>query len=156
MKKNLLSQAKGFVRLLREHFGKHLVSAVLFGSVGRCEARPDSNIDILLVIDDLPSGRYTRRNSLEPVMDKASKSGLDAVFNCHIKTPDEAKKVTVMYFDFPSDAKLLHDTDSFFRNIIKSVSEKIKRQKSVRKRWGKFYYWDLKPGAHADDVFDIL
>lgn len=142
--------------MLQDHFKDRLISVVLFGSVGRGDARPDSDVDILLVINALPEGRYNRRKLLEPVMDAASERGLTASFNCHIKSPAEAKEITVMYFDFPTDAKLLCDKSGFFKEIIHAVEKIIKRNGAVRKRWGRFYYWDLKPGASAEETFDIL
>lgn len=156
MKADLLHQAKSFTGLLKGQFKGRLVSVVLFGSVGRGEARADSDVDLLVVIRDLPPGRMRRRMLLDPAMKSAAKRGLTAAFNCHIRSPEEAKRITVMYFDFPYDAKVLHDRGSFFAGIIEDVRERIHLTGATRKRIGKFHYWDLKPGAKADDTFDIL
>ena|SRR3989338_1881478 len=153
---NLEMQARLFAKLLKNHFNDRLVSILLFGSVGRRTETPSSDVDILIVVKNLPPERYIRRTLLEPVLNAAEKKGLTAIFNCHIKTPDEAQKITVMYFDFPTDAKLLYDKNGFFAEIIKEVKKKIKASGAVRKKWGEFYYWDLKPGAHADETFEIL
>ncbi len=44
-----------FRRQLREHFGSRLVSLTLFGSYARGEARPDSDIDVAVVLDRIDS-----------------------------------------------------------------------------------------------------
>ena len=97
-----------------------------------------------------------RRSQLDPIFDRFEQAGGDAVVNCHLKTPDEAGVVTVLYCDFVDHAKLLFDRDDFFQQIIEGVSERIRKSGAVRKKWGRSYYWDLKPGSHADEVFDIL
>lgn len=150
------TQAKVFARILKTQFKKRLVSVVLFGSVGRGDYRPGSDIDLLIVIEGLAPTRLARRAELDAALDAAIKVGVDAPVNCHLKTPEEAKHLTVMYFDLPYDAKILHDTNGFFKKIVDDVKKKIKINGSVRKRIGRFYYWDLKPGAHADDTFEIL
>ena len=45
-----------YVRLLRAHFGGRLERVVLFGSYARAEATPDSDVDVLVVIDALAPG----------------------------------------------------------------------------------------------------
>lgn len=153
---NLRSQATSFAKILVSSFKSKIVSVVLFGSVGRGDARPDSDIDMIVVIKNLPEGRYGRRKLLEPALNMAEKRGLTASFNCHIKSLDEAKKITVMYFDLPTDAKILFDKDGFFCRIIDQVKDKIKANGSVRKKWGNFYYWELVPHGNADSTFEIL
>jgi len=44
---------------LKKHYGARLVSAVVFGSVGRGSPRPDSDVDVLVVAEPLPDGRIT-------------------------------------------------------------------------------------------------
>ena len=55
--------ARRYAELLRQTLGDNLVSVVLFGSVARGEARPDSDIDLLIVDpslgDSAPSSPIT-------------------------------------------------------------------------------------------------
>lgn len=151
-----LRQAEVFAKILRETFPDRLVSVVLFGSVSRGEARPDSDIDLLVVMKGLPAGRFARRELLEPVFEKAVSLGCELTINEHLKTPEEAGKLRLLYYDFPAHAKLLYDRDDFFRKIIDAVSSHIQKTGAQRKKWGKFYYWDLKPGAKMDETFEVL
>lgn len=149
----LMDQARAVAKALETFFGKRLVSIVLFGSVARGKATPHSDIDLLLVLKDLPAGRLARRMLLDPFFEKGGR--WDAI-NCHLRTPAEAAKISLFYYDFPSDAKVLYDTDDFMAGIIQKVADHIRKSGAVRRPWGKFYYWDLKPGAHADETFKIL
>lgn len=47
-----------FRELLEEDLGENLVSLVLFGSVARGDYRQDSDIDLLVVCESLPSNRW--------------------------------------------------------------------------------------------------
>jgi uncharacterized protein len=151
-----LEQAKIFTDLLVREFGDRLVSVVLFGSVARGTAGPDSDIDLMLVLKGLSPGRYQRRQVLDHVLNPWESDPHNARINAHLRTPEEAQQRTVLYYDFPDEAILLFDRNGFFKNIIKTVAEHIQKQGATRKRWGKHYYWDLKPGAHSEDIFDIL
>ena len=61
---NRVTTAAAFDELLEarsaacsRHYGDRLVSLVVFGSVGRGTARPDSDVDFIVVADPLPDGR---------------------------------------------------------------------------------------------------
>jgi predicted nucleotidyltransferase len=149
-------EAKLFIKILKEHFVGRLVSAVLFGSAGRGEEKADSDIDLIVVLKDLPQGRLSRRELLEPVHRRFFLEGGSLTVNSHLKTPQEAEKITVMYFDLPTDAQVLFDEARFFQKIIERVSLKIKENGAVRRKIGRFYYWDLRPGRKSEEVFDIL
>ncbi len=44
----------------RRHYGDRLVAVAVFGSVGRGTPRPDSDLDVLVVVETLPRGRMAR------------------------------------------------------------------------------------------------
>ncbi len=44
------------VRVLQEQYGDRLVSVAVFGSVARGTQRADSDVDLLVVCDPLPTG----------------------------------------------------------------------------------------------------
>lgn len=58
-----------FLRLLLAEFGDRVVSVLLFGSVARRTARPDSDVDVCLVIRGLPASQYRRHQLLTPVLE---------------------------------------------------------------------------------------
>lgn len=57
----LLAFAKDYAEALSTLLGDRLVSVVLFGSVARREAGRFSDIDLLIVSDTLPKGRFARK-----------------------------------------------------------------------------------------------
>ena len=60
--RNLLAK---FKQSLVETFGANLISFVLFGTVARGAAKPESDIDLLIIMKDAPDSYYRR---LEPVV----------------------------------------------------------------------------------------
>lgn len=60
-----------FADRLTDAVGEHIVEIILYGSVARGEAHEDSDVDVLIVIDD-ESGRET-------VRDQASSIGIDVM-----------------------------------------------------------------------------
>ena len=64
--RELLSELIGH---LQKEYGREFVSLVLFGSVSRGEAREDSDIDLILVLDNPPPQYYKRTEQLMKVLD---------------------------------------------------------------------------------------
>src|SRR3989304_4396940 len=80
----------------RQHYGARLVSIAVFGSVGRGTPRPDSDVDVLIVSDDLPNGRLRRaaefravEAALAPHLAEARLAGLTPEWSPVFKTPAE-------------------------------------------------------------------
>jgi predicted nucleotidyltransferase len=48
-----------FVRSVNDHFGDRLIEVRLFGSYARGEARPDSDVDVAVIVED-PLGHADR------------------------------------------------------------------------------------------------
>ena len=78
---------QNFKAELLNTFGSRYSSLVLFGSFARGEARPDSDIDLLLVLKDSVHGK----DDLESVIPIVSKFLLDfgVIFSVTIKTEKE-------------------------------------------------------------------
>ena len=49
------------IEALKRKYGGKFISLVVFGSVARGEARKDSDVDLLLVIDSIPKRRLERQ-----------------------------------------------------------------------------------------------
>jgi predicted nucleotidyltransferase len=56
---------------LRSQFGARLVDFVLFGSYARGDAHEDSDVDVLVAIDDLSEGEWRRVLDLAYMMGRA-------------------------------------------------------------------------------------
>jgi len=110
----LKSVAPAYVETLKRERGASLLAAVLFGSVARGEAGPFSDIDLLLVLKDLPPGRLARQKVLEqadcyidPHLQALRKGGIFTDISPVLKTPEEASRIVPLYLDMVEDAIIL-------------------------------------------------
>lgn len=158
----LRAAAERYTDLLRDAFGPRLVSVVLFGSVARGEARPDSDIDLLVVVEDLADGRFARLRSLEPV-DRAFQpdlvrlraAGLTPQVVPVLKSRVEAATIVPLYLDLVEDGRLLYDRDGFFRSVLDRLVASMRRLGSERRVRGSVRYWVLKPDLKPGEVFEL-
>ena len=135
-----------------------LISIVLFGSVARGQARPTSDIDVLLVAETLPRRLADRR---QPFLDaweaRRLKHGMQPVeWNLIVKTRDEATYHSPLYLDMVEDAILILDHGHFFENVLAGMRSRMRELKSRRVHLPDgSWYWDLKPDFRWGDVVEI-
>ena len=53
------------------HYGSRLVALAVFGSVGRGTPQPDSDVDLLLIVEGLPNGRLPRMAEFQAIVQSA-------------------------------------------------------------------------------------
>ena len=150
---NLLNR---LTSLCRQHYEARLISLVVFGSVGRGTARPDSDIDLLLVVKDLPDGRIARVKEFVPIEIALSNTirthfELSPVF----KTPEEITNGSPLLLDMIEDSRVLFDRDDFFQRAMKNLQERLQRLGARRIWQGNAWYWDLKPDYKQGETFEI-
>ena len=151
-----------FVPVCRAHYGPKLVSVAVFGSVGRGTAGPDSDIDVLVVVEDSPDGRMARvddfrtvERALGPRLAEARAVGLHTTFSPVIKTPHEAEVGGPLFLDMIEDAQVLYDRDGFIDGVLQGLRNRLERL-GARRIWrGNAWFWDLKPDYRPGDVFEI-
>lgn len=135
-----------------------LTSIVLFGSVARGEARPTSDIDVLLVAEGLPRSQADRR---QPFLDawettRATRGLPPIEWNLVVKTPDEATYRSPLYLDMTEDAILILDHGHFFDAVLAGMRERMRELGSRRVHLPDgSWYWDLKPDFRWGDVVEI-
>jgi hypothetical protein len=160
--RRLRATAERYADRVRQILGDNLVSVVLFGSVARGEAGGDSDIDLLIVADDLPPGRFARLRLLEKLDDdfEDDLAGLRALglwprVSKLMKTRAEASRVVPLYLDLVEDARLLYDRDGFFRSVLARLKASLERLGSERRSRGHVRYWVLKPGLTVGEVIEL-
>ena len=144
------------VSLCREHYGERLVSLAVFGSVGRGDARPDSDIDLLLIVKDLPNGRIARMKefaAVTVVLDMTTKGNIE--LSPVFKTPEEITSGSPLLLDMVEDARILSDHNDFFKNTLKNLKDRLQKLGARRIWQGNMWYWDLKPDYKQGEIFEI-
>jgi hypothetical protein len=135
---------------------------VLFGSVARGDPTPSSDIDLLIIAEDLPRGQFARKRLLaaadvafERARERLEPLGIDTRLARIVRTPVEAARVVPLYLDLPDDAVLLHDRDGFFAGVLERVRRSLRRLGARRIWMGTTWYWDLKPDFKPGEVIEI-
>jgi predicted nucleotidyltransferase len=151
-----------YTQRLGRELGERLVSVALFGSVARGTAHNRSDIDLFVVIRDLPTGAFARREVVEPVhqallpeLDKLLQAGIYTDLIEVLRTPDEAGRFHMLYLDMMLEAQLLYDRDDFMKERLAQVRRKAQALGSTRRQIGDVYYWDLKPDFVPGDLIAL-
>ncbi|GAB4533443.1 MAG: nucleotidyltransferase domain-containing protein [Anaerolineae bacterium] len=157
-----LEAAQAYTETLKRHFGDRLVSVVLYGSVARNEHTPTSDIDLLIVAQDLPPSHRARNRllaqleeQLVPLLASLRRRGVHTDFSTIIKTPEEARRFTPLYLDLTKDAILLYDQEGFFQGILDQLQARLSALGARRVRQGNVRYWKLKPDYRWGEVIEI-
>jgi predicted nucleotidyltransferase len=144
------------------HYGPRLVSVAVFGSVGRGAPRQDSDIDVLIVARDLPRGRTARVEEFLPVearveswLSTAPGSVGPVMLSPVFKTPAEVEAGSPLFLDMIDDARVLHDTDGFFKQYLDGFRRRLQVLGSRRIWLGNAWYWELKPDLKPGEVFTL-
>jgi predicted nucleotidyltransferase len=158
----LFALAATYARSLQERLGKNLVSVVLFGSVARGEASVNSDIDLLIVAETLPTGRFARlalldevERQVQPLLDGLEEEGISARVSTVLKTRKEAERIVPLYLDLVEDGVILRDAEGFFRAVLARLRASLDQLGARRERLGKIRYWDLKPDLVPGERFEL-
>lgn len=146
----------------QEYYANRLVSLVIFGSVGRGTPRADSDIDCLLVVENLPHGRMARVNEfsviekmLAPHLEQAWRAGVTTDLSPVFKTPAEVERGSLLFLDMIDDARFLYDRNGFMQHALEKFKARLE-QLGARRIWqGNTWYWDLKPDYKPGEVFEL-
>jgi len=144
------------------HYGHRLISLAVFGSVGRGTPRPDSDIDLLLVVDDLPDGRIARveefaeiERSIADVFVTVRQRGITTTLSPVLKTRAEIAHGSPLLLDLGDDARMLVDRDGFLAGALAALRARLDAL-GARRIWrGNAWYWDLKPDYRPGDVIEL-
>ncbi len=140
------------------HFGAQLQGIVLFGSVARGTERPDSDVDLLVVLDcELP--RLSRRwdllePALGPVEDRLRDACPAACITPVVRQVAELRVGNPIYYDMTVQAErvVLFDRDAMMTRFLDDIAARMRHYGSRRLHDGCKPYWDLAPGWPIDQV----
>jgi len=148
-------------KLVRNHYKDDLISLIVFGSIGRGTFREDSDIDLLIIANNLPNGRIKRINhfmTVEEKMESLLKSlELNQMYlSTIIKSPEEAIKGSPLFLDMIEDGIILYDKDNFFKDILNKLKENLQKLGAKRIRVGNIWYWKLKKDYQFGEEIKLL
>ena len=153
---------KELLGVIKEIFGDSLVSMVLYGSVARGEARTDSDVDLLIIAEDLPPSRIKRvrlfemaEDRVEPQVAKLYDRGIYVSFSPIILMPEEVEKVPPILLDMIEDAVIVYDRTDFFSKLLSRVAARLKELGAERIKLGRKWYWRLKKNYKPGEVIVI-
>lgn len=151
----LLAEVKSF-------YGDRLVSFVVFGSVARETYRFDSDIDLLIIAEDLPKGRMKRvaqfltvEDRIETFLESLQKEGMNTYISPVFKTPEEAEMGSPLFLDMVEDASILFDRNGFFSKVLERLRNRLKELGAKRVWKGNAWYWVLKPDYKPGEVIEL-
>ena len=137
------------VDTLLKQFGPRLKTIILFGSQSRGEARPGSDHDIFVVIDNLPIDPLARRRQvmtcLLPVLPT-----LPEHLSIIAKTPQEVSgDLTPLLIDIGVDGISLYGR-AYFRDLQTRVRESLRHDQLQRRRLAGTWMWMLPGFSHKE------
>jgi uncharacterized protein len=152
----------GVLREARRLYGDRLRALALFGSVARGSARPDSDLDVLLVVEDLPRGHSRRLATFATVETELAREiaalrleGLQVEISPVLRTPEELAIATPLLLDLTEDAVILEDRGGVLAGALESLRTRLRRLGSRRVWRDGTWYWDRKPDYRRGEIIRL-
>jgi predicted nucleotidyltransferase len=142
-----------FAEVLEAHFHDALVSLVAFGSQVQGRARPESDLDVLIIIRDLPRRRLDRRRLITPLAHDVS-DAFAATVSAVLLTPEEAASIKPFYLGLLDGHRILVDRGDLVRGTLGRLERRL-AELGARRLTDELGngYWDLKPDyVFGEDV----
>jgi predicted nucleotidyltransferase len=147
---------------IRRVYGRRLRSIALFGSVARRSARPNSDVDLFVVVEDLPRGRFARSETFDPVeralapdIAVLKQNGIDTEVSVVLRTPVDLQTASPLMLDLTEDAFIIEDQGGVLAAALEDLRQRLRRLGSRRIWRGTTWYWDLKPDYKRGEIIRL-
>jgi len=141
-----------------------LRSLIVFGSIASGRAKPESDVDLLVVSEGLP-GKYSDRlrlfNSLVEGVEKVRlrlwrSEGIYPLLDPILLLPEEALISHPFYIDMWEEHIIVYDRDRFMEKKLEQVKAKL-MELGARKVIAPdgSWFWLLKPSVHRGEVVSL-
>jgi predicted nucleotidyltransferase len=152
-----------FLSKVKQMIRSNLVSVVLFGSVARRQAKKESDIDLLVILQDASDDHYERLKpfvDVELAMRKSAsyerylREGLIPCFSYIVLSKEEAEENHYVFLDMLEDSIILFDDDNYFKGRLAALKRRLSSLGSKKVLLGDgSWYWDLKPDLRLGEEF---
>ena len=147
-----------------DYFREKLISVVLYGSLARGTVKEYSDIDLLVIAEDLPCRYSDRVKMISHILDDVSsirtklwiEKKIYPLIDIILLSKNEASIHHPFYLDMIYDAIIIYDKDSFMRSKIEELRRKLSEMGSKRIQLpnGR-YYWVLKPSIKWGELIEL-
>jgi predicted nucleotidyltransferase len=150
-----------FVHLAQQKLRDQVVSIVLYGSVARGTARPDSDVDVLLILREASTEYWKRLQPLlpilmqlrhEPYWKQLEAQGVTPSLSLLVLSLEEAKENRYLYLDMIEEARILVDQEGFFQAKLLDMRQRLQELGARKVQRNGDWYWDLKPDLKPGEV----
>lgn len=125
--------------------GDALVTLVVFGSQVQGRARPESDLDVLIVARGLPRRRSDRWRLVSRLAHAVSDE-FAQMLSAIVLTPEEAETVKPFYLGLLDGHRTLVDRDGFLQGVLARLERRLAELGARRLTDAQGNpYWDLKP-----------
>ncbi len=138
------------LRAVRGRLG--LVSFCVYGSLARGEAKPTSDLDVLLVSDDFQGSLASRLDFLSFVDGETADEvrflklkGRRTMVSFMPFRKEEAEADPILFVDLAVNAKILTDEGGFLKHLLIKLRARLDLAGARRVEVENGWYWDLKP-----------
>ena len=131
-----------FVERVLDKFGDRVVSIVLFGSVAKGTSRETSDVDLLVVMKDLPAGWRERDKVLDDIVMDFILKGV-RMFPIVVSPEameNSAKIQNPLFYGILTGYEILYDPRRFFEYILDMLRSEIKTTHPVYIEGGKEWH----------------
>ncbi|MEI6033609.1 MAG: nucleotidyltransferase domain-containing protein [Verrucomicrobiae bacterium] len=144
----------------RNVYADRLISLAVFGSVARGAWKANSDIDLLLVLSNLPAGRFNQIREFEPVesllqerIAECRRAGWNVDVSPVFKTPAHVLHGSPLFLDMTQEALILVDCGHLVKDRLDLMRKRMEALKSKRIWYGHdSWTWILKPDFHVGEA----
>ena len=153
-----------FIALVQEAWGDQVCSVVLYGSVSRGEAGPESDVDLLLILKEASPVYRQRLQPLIPLLRRLRRqscwneleaSGCFPSLSGLVLSREEAEQNRLLYLDLIDVPRILLDRDGFFQGRLDALKVRLRELGAKKVRRDGTWYWDLKPDLKPGEVVTL-